>query len=117
MTTTSPPSVQECSFQLRNGLVLAAKRWSASASSAQNRPCHRFIALHGHLDNANSFDILMIQQLGPEPVEVVSLDLAGHGMSSHRQTEDYSLWRFVEDVDQVAEQLGWQKHSVIGHSM
>lgn len=59
----------------------------------------------------------MLKHLGPEPAEIVALDLAGHGMSSHRQSEDYGLWRYVEDADQVAEQLGWQKHALIGHSM
>ncbi|CAO3565713.1 unnamed protein product [Mortierella alpina] len=59
----------------------------------------------------------MFQQLGPEPLEILALDLAGHGMSSHRQTEDYNLWRFVEDLDQVTEQLQWHKHALIGHSM
>ncbi|KAF9586168.1 hypothetical protein BGW38_009065 [Lunasporangiospora selenospora] len=55
--------------------------------------------------------------LGPEPVEIVALDHAGHGLSSHRQTEDYGIWRYCEDADQIVEQLGWQKHAVIGHSM
>lgn len=64
----------------------------------------------------------MLQQLAPEPVEIVALDLAGHGMSSHRQTEDYGLWRYVEDIDQVTEQLGWHEqqqggHAILGHSM
>ncbi|KAF9363341.1 hypothetical protein BGX34_004358 [Mortierella sp. NVP85] len=53
----------------------------------------------------------------PEPAEIVALDLAGHGLSSHRTTEDYALWRYVEDIDQVVEQLGWHRHAMIGHSM
>lgn len=59
----------------------------------------------------------MLQQLGPEPVEIVALDFAGHGKSSHRQTEDYSIWRYAEDAVHVADRLGWDKHAVIGHSM
>lgn len=60
----------------------------------------------------------MLEKLGSsEPVEIVALDLAGHGLSSHRTTEDYALWRYVEDADQVVEQLGWQRHAIIGHSM
>lgn len=59
----------------------------------------------------------MLQQLGPEPVEIVALDFAGHGKSSHRQTEDYSIWRYAEDAVHVANQLGWDRHAVIGHSM
>ncbi|KAG0367506.1 hypothetical protein BGZ54_003766 [Gamsiella multidivaricata] len=56
-------------------------------------------------------------ELRPEPVEIVALDLAGHGLSSHRTSEDYALWRYAEDADQVVEQLGWQRHAIIGHSM
>lgn len=59
----------------------------------------------------------MLQQLGPEPVEIVALDFAGHGKSSHRQTEDYGIWRYAEDAVHAANQLGWDKHAVIGHSM
>jgi pimeloyl-ACP methyl ester carboxylesterase len=38
-------------------------------------------------------------------------------MSDHRTSEDYALWRYVEDADQIVEQLGWQRHAIIGHSM
>ncbi|KAG0271523.1 hypothetical protein BGZ95_000655 [Linnemannia exigua] len=119
MTTTSGtiPLFQERSFELPNGIVLAAKHWKTGSPSTQPRDSRRFMALHGFLDNASSFDLLLLQQLGPEPVEIVALDLAGHGRSSHRQTEDYSLWRYAEDADHVATLLGWNKHAIIGHSM
>ncbi|KAF9897457.1 hypothetical protein BX616_005559 [Lobosporangium transversale] len=107
----------EKSFELRNGINLRAKHWKTESRDAKARDCRRFLALHGFLDNASSFDFLLLKQLGPEPVEIVALDLAGHGLSSHRTTEDYALWRYVEDADQVVEQLGWQRHGIIGHSM
>lgn len=50
-------------------------------------------------------------------MDIVALDLAGHGLSSHRTTEEYALWRYVDDADQVVEQLGWGRHGIIGHSM
>ncbi|KAG0257125.1 hypothetical protein BG011_004146 [Mortierella polycephala] len=109
---------EERSFPMRNGIILKARHWRTHGDkNVQPRDCRRFLAFHGFLDNAGSFDVLMLQQLGPEPVEIVALDLAGHGQSSHRTTEDYALWRYVEDADQVVEQLGWQKHAIIGHSM
>ncbi|KAF9956663.1 hypothetical protein BGZ72_002592 [Mortierella alpina] len=112
---------QERSFPLRNGIVIRAKHWRTGDENARPRDCRRFLALHGFLDNAGSFDLLaplMLEKLGSsEPVEIVALDLAGHGLSSHRTTEDYALWRYVEDADQVVEQLGWQRHAIIGHSM
>ncbi|KAG0343796.1 hypothetical protein BG004_004990 [Podila humilis] len=88
---------------------------SGGDKRARDNRC--FLAFHGFLDNASSFDLLLVEQLGPEPVEVLALDLAGHGTSSHRVTEDYNLWRYVDDADQVVEQLGWKRHVIIGHSM
>ncbi|KAI1317884.1 hypothetical protein EDD11_007546 [Mortierella claussenii] len=111
---------EECSFQMRNGIVIRARHWKTGGKDAKTRDCRRFLALHGFLDNASSFDLLaprLLRQLGPEPAELVALDLAGHGLSSHRTTEDYALWRYVEDADQVVEQLGWKTHAIIGHSM
>ncbi|KAF9358008.1 hypothetical protein BGX26_002648 [Mortierella sp. AD094] len=110
----------ERSFELQNGIVIKARHWKSGPANAETRDCRRFIAFHGFLDNASSFDLLaplLLKQLGPEPVEIVALDLAGHGLSSHRTTEDYALWRYVGDADQVVEQLGWQRHAIIGHSM
>ncbi|KAG0379435.1 hypothetical protein BGX24_000391 [Mortierella sp. AD032] len=115
--TFALPPPQECSFQLRNGLVIRAKHWRSAGPEVTPRDCRRFIAFHGYLDNAGSFDPLLLEQLGPEPVEILALDLAGHGTSSHRTSEDYALWRYIEDADQIVEQLGWQKHAIIGHSM
>ncbi len=73
------------------------------------------IALHGWLDNANSF-----ARLAPklEGLRIVALDLAGHGHSSHRPAgAAYGLPDYVHDVLQVAEQLGWQRFSLLGHSL
>lgn len=73
------------------------------------------IALHGWLDNANSF-----ARLAPklEGLRIVALDMAGHGHSDHRPVgAGYSLWDYAHDVLRVAEQLGWQRFSLLGHSM
>ncbi|MET0125137.1 MAG: alpha/beta hydrolase, partial [Pseudomonas caspiana] len=73
------------------------------------------IALHGWLDNANSFARLAPRLHG---LRIVALDLAGHGHSSHRPTgAGYALADYVHDVLQVAEQLGWQQFSLLGHSL
>ncbi|KAG0321862.1 hypothetical protein BGZ97_010016 [Linnemannia gamsii] len=122
--TTSPHNTnhaafapEERSFQLRNGLVIRAKHWRSTGPEVTPRDCRRFLAFHGYLDNAGSFDPILLEQLGPEPVEILALDLAGHGTSDHRTSEDYALWRYIEDADQIVEQLGWQRHAIIGHSM
>ncbi|AHG40462.1 alpha/beta hydrolase [Pseudomonas syringae CC1557] len=73
------------------------------------------IALHGWLDNANSF-----ARLAPrlEGLRIVALDLAGHGHSAHRPAgSSYALADYVFDVLQVAEQLGWQRFALLGHSL
>ncbi|KPZ09475.1 Hydrolase, alpha/beta fold family [Pseudomonas syringae pv. spinaceae] len=73
------------------------------------------IALHGWLDNANSF-----ARLAPhlDGLRIVALDLAGHGHSDHRPAgAAYALADYVFDVLQVAEQLGWQRFALLGHSL
>lgn len=73
------------------------------------------LALHGWLDNAASFT-----RLAPklEGLRIVALDFAGHGHSEHRAAgAGYALWDYAYDVLQVAEQFGWQRFSILGHSM
>ncbi|RRV07186.1 alpha/beta fold hydrolase [Pseudomonas sp. v388] len=73
------------------------------------------IALHGWLDNANSFALLAPRLHG---LRIVALDLAGHGHSDHRPAgAGYALADYVFDVLQVAEQLGWSRFSLLGHSL
>ncbi|WP_459199866.1 alpha/beta fold hydrolase [Pseudomonas tremae] len=73
------------------------------------------IALHGWLDNANSF-----ARLAPrlEGLRIVALDLAGHGYSDHRPAgAAYALADYAFDVLQVAEHMGWQRFALLGHSL
>lgn len=73
------------------------------------------IALHGWLDNASTF-----HHLAPllEGLRIVALDLPGHGHSQHRPVGvAYNIWDYAHDVLQVAEQFGWQRFSLLGHSM
>ncbi|MGN8260440.1 alpha/beta fold hydrolase [Pseudomonas sp. SMSB3] len=73
------------------------------------------IALHGWLDNANSFARLAPRLKG---LRIVALDLAGHGYSEHRPPgAGYALADYAHDVLRVAEQLGWQRFALMGHSL
>ncbi len=73
------------------------------------------IALHGWLDNAASFARLAPLLPG---LRIVALDLAGHGHSDHRPAgASYPIWEYIQDVLQVAEQFGWQRFALLGHSM
>lgn len=72
------------------------------------------LATHGWLDNAASFAVL-----GPllKGVRLVAVDLAGHGLSSHRAAHGtYNIWQDVGDIHAVAEQLGWKRFALLGHS-
>ncbi|MFC5045216.1 alpha/beta fold hydrolase [Aquimarina hainanensis] len=74
------------------------------------------LALHGWLDNANTFD-----KIAPElasDLYIVAIDLAGHGLSDHRSDDSaYYLWDYAMDVLKVVDQLGWKKYNIIAHSM
>lgn len=73
------------------------------------------LALHGWLDNAMSFARLAPRLPG---LRIVALDLAGHGHSGHRPAgAGYALMDYVADALAVAEHLGWQRFSLLGHSL
>ena len=51
-------------------------------------------------------------------LRIVALDLAGHGYSEHRPLgAGYALADYAHDVLRVAEQLGWQRFALLGHSL
>ena len=98
--------IRERSFQV-NDLTLAAKEWGRSGYAP-------VIALHGWLDNAASFDRMLPFM---ENLHVIALDLAGHGRSSHRSRgSSYDIWIDIGEVISVADQMGWDRFSLIGHS-
>ena len=95
---------REVRFQLPH-TTLAGKVWGDSSGIP-------VLALHGWLDNANSFD-----HLAPfwNRLQVVAVDLAGHGLSDHRNS--YYLWDHLADVAGVVRHLGWNRFCLMGHSM
>lgn len=96
-------------YSLPSGLQLAG--WYAGPEPL-TQP---LLCLHGWLDNANSF--LPLAQTMPE-LPVLALDLAGHGLSSHRCADaHYYLLDYVADIATLCRQQGWQQLCVIGHSM
>ncbi|MCV6603691.1 MAG: alpha/beta hydrolase [Porticoccaceae bacterium] len=101
-------AVQEKHFTVA-GRTLAARYWPAVEGEGQ-----AVIALHGWLDNANSFQPLA-QQL-PQ-ASILALDLAGHGHSDGRSADSgYNLWQDVWEILDVAQQMGWQRFHLLGHS-
>jgi pimeloyl-ACP methyl ester carboxylesterase len=72
------------------------------------------LCLHGWLDNAASFLPLMDQLANP----MAALDFSGHGLSGHRPDQAATHYvDHVRDVLAVADQLGWDRFILMGHSM
>lgn len=75
----------------------------------------RVLALHGWLDNAASFVPLAAHLRG---IDLVAADLPGHGASAHLPPgADYSFAAAVNAVLDIADALGWERFSLLGHSM
>lgn len=100
----APPS--ERRFELP-GVSLAAAEWGPPNGVP-------VLAAHGWLDNAGSFDLLAPLLQG---MRFVALDLAGHGFSDSRSADaSYNIWQDVGDLLEVADQLGWERFNLLGHS-
>lgn len=75
----------------------------------------RVLALHGWLDNAASF-LPLLPHL-PE-LDIVLLDLPGHGLSDHLPAgADYTPASAICHVLDVADALGWERFTLLGHSL
>lgn len=91
---------------------LSGKKFHARAWG--NPEASPVMALHGWLDNANSFTPLA-EHL--EDVFLVAPDLAGHGLTDHRSADArYNIWQDTTDIFAIADQLDWKNFSLLGHS-
>ncbi|HEU4991977.1 MAG TPA: alpha/beta hydrolase [Luteimonas sp.] len=99
--------MREFALDLPSGRIAGLRGGGSGAS--------RVIALHGWLDNAASFVPLSAHLDG---IELVAPDLPGHGRSAHLAPgADYSFAAAVHTVLDVADALGWDTFSLLGHSM
>ncbi len=99
-------SAEEVIFDVQ-GTKIAAKVWGPTTGA-------KVLAIHGWMDNANSFANLAPMLDG---IRVVAVDTAGHGFSDHRSTDGgYNIWDDLPDLMGVVDQLGWQQFSLLGHS-
>ncbi|QBR83264.1 alpha/beta hydrolase [Legionella israelensis] len=91
------------------GLTIACKSWGSPESPP-------VLALHGWLDNANTFD-----KLAPfleKNFYLIAVDLPGHGMSSH--LAEGCHYHFIDGIFAVVNiinALGFEKIHLLGHSM
>lgn len=90
-----------------NDLSYSLQRWGEGNATP-------VLAIHGWLDNSESFAPLA-QHLSS--IDLVAPDLVGHGRSAHRPASgSYNLWDDLRDLLLIADALGWQRFSLIGHS-
>lgn len=74
----------------------------------------RVLALHGWLDNAASF--VPLAPLLPG-LDLVAPDLPGHGRSTHLPPgTDYTYIGALQEILDIADALGWERFSILGHS-
>lgn len=53
-----------------------------------------------------------------EGMHIIALDLMGHGLSGHKpRGTGYQIWEAALSIVVVAQQLGWQQYSLLGHSL
>lgn len=75
----------------------------------------KVLALHGWLDNAASFLPLAATLEG---LDLVMIDLPGHGHSAALPAgSEYTMIGAIGNVLAVADALGWERFSLLGHSM
>lgn len=76
---------------------------------------HRVIALHGWFGTQTTYDP-MWDALSPEEFTYVFPAYRGYGLS-RRMTGDYTIEEIAGDVLALADSLGFQRFSLVGHSM
>ncbi len=90
------------------GYRLGAKVWGPPDGAP-------VLALHGWLDNAATYDGLAPHLKG---LRIVALDMPGHGMSDHAPPGHlYPFIDFVAAAYGVLAALGWERCSLMGHSL
>lgn len=101
-------SARQRTFDVGRGLVLHALEWGDVG-----RP--GLCLLHGGAAHAHWFD--RVAGAFVDRFHVVSLDQRGHGESRWPEPPAYATEDFVGDLETVADQLGWERFVLAGHSM
>ena len=106
---THDPKLSSQVISTSDGLSIAVLRQRDTNADSPTRT----LCLHGWLDNANSF-VPMMPYL-PD-MDLVAVDLPGHGHSSHLQGAYSVLDTTVRCLD-IANALDWDTFHVVGHSL
>ena len=105
---SAPPAAAPFSLDLADGR-LCGLRWGRPGA----RPV---LALHGWLDNAASFTPLALALLEQCDIDLLAIDLAGHGHSDWLPG-GYSQPAQAAQLLGLLDTLGWRQVELIGHSM
>ncbi|XP_018303202.1 probable serine hydrolase [Mycetomoellerius zeteki] len=75
------------------------------------------VAIHGWQDNSGTFDKLA--QLLSNNIAILSIDLPGHGISSHLPLGQfyYLFWDGVLTLRRIVKYYKWNKVKLLGHSL
>ena len=144
---TPAPTLSEITLTCSDGVQMAAQVWSTNRSNMSksdnnnnnnitantntSKDLRRILCLHGWMDNCRSFynfapNLLnALQHVEPNELELVALDLPGHGLSSHKSMDGPSvvLAEAAFYVAEAVQQLQWNQPQasssfiLIGHSM
>lgn len=124
-------SMKEIELSCADGMVLRGQRWTNTVNG-NSVNATKILALHGWLDNCRSFHLLAPKLLEKmqQPIELVAMDLPGHGLSSHKPMggPPIVLTEGTYYIAEMLHELGWvgdsnddndenNKVSLIGHSM
>ena len=95
-----------------NDVCIEALHWRIQG----REPSRKILCIHGWLDNAASFNLLA-PKLVALGYEVLAIDFAGNGKSSHRALHGYyNLWDDLIDIRAILQELDWNDYALLGHS-
>ncbi|MFC3151854.1 alpha/beta fold hydrolase [Litoribrevibacter euphylliae] len=91
-------------------VTIAYKEWGCISDKTP------VLLIHGWLDNANSFDLVLPEQELNRLY--LAIDLPGHGHSSHKpEGQLYHFLDGVADIRKLISKLGFEKVILVGHSL
>ena len=90
--------------------------WGTIRGKSCGKGKRKILAVHGWLDNANSFDL--IAPYIYKYCTFLSIDMPGHGWSDHFGPGFiYNRTGYIGAIKKVVQKVGWKKFTYMGHSM
>jgi len=102
------PHIKLCALEYKPQFIQSEQRLNDASEEI-------VLALHGWLDNANSFLPMMNYN---KSLKVIALEWPGHGHSDHRgEDASYQLLDYVYDIYVLIKHQKWNKVHIVGHSL